>query len=76
MYHTSLYRPQGPLSHYLRRPLTPLQPVDLLEAATCLARALYYLSDQVTGFLFLLLLSPSSNLVPRASPMERSELVT
>ena len=38
--------PLGNLSSYLATHRTALQPVDLLEAATCLARALYYLDDQ------------------------------
>jgi len=35
----------GPLPTYLATNRTMIQPVDLLEAATCLARALYYLED-------------------------------
>lgn len=35
----------GPLPQYLNSYRTTLQPVDLLEAATCLARALHYLED-------------------------------
>jgi len=35
----------GPLPAYLASNKSILQPVDLLEAATCLARALYYLED-------------------------------
>eukprot|EP00092_Neocalanus_flemingeri_P038172 GFUD01041549.1.p1 GENE.GFUD01041549.1~~GFUD01041549.1.p1 ORF type:complete len:1200 (+),score=378.78 GFUD01041549.1:57-3656(+) len=35
----------GPLPNYLANNRSLLQPVDLLEAATCLARALYYLED-------------------------------
>ena len=38
--------PLGTLSSYLSSHTCLLQPVDLLEAATCLARALYYLADQ------------------------------
>jgi len=35
----------GPLPKYLNNYHSTMQPVDLLEAATCLARALYYLED-------------------------------
>jgi Janus kinase 2/BCL2-associated athanogene 2 len=38
--------PLGPLSAYLAGQRGALQPVDLLEAATCLARALYWLDDR------------------------------
>ena len=39
------YFPLGPLSAYLREYKSSLQPVDLLEASTCLARALFYMED-------------------------------
>ena len=35
----------GPLSDYLIKFRSAMQPVNLLEAATCLARALYYMED-------------------------------